>query len=209
MFKKIYGPFDNEIQPGDLYMRVPFVFPTPEWEFLRETNRGQGDWRVYFEGDLPGGGGPLPVERVSVERRSVYAMLHPEFPPCQIDKVLPPSGRALAFSDDHVLTMFHCVERKDIKALWEEILKHPERHKRFGLLGEVTLPDGKVTELAVSFRRSQQIFAKHVKSLARIASPLVKLDPAAIAEGDAPEPADGLEAILGLYGRYMSEGQDE
>jgi hypothetical protein len=194
---QLYGPIAEEIQPGDLYSQVPFVFPTTEWEVLREQPPDSGSWSVYAEGDLPGGG-PKPNEFVKVRRRMSYAMVHPQFPPCHIDKVIPPRDRRQPyFSEDLVMTMFHCVERSEIPVLWDEKLKHPENHRRIGLLGDVLLPNGKFVSLAVNWRRSQQIYGKHLARSSRIAT--------AVSE----EHFDGLTAILGLYLQYLSEGQDE
>jgi len=154
---------DAEIQPGDIFKNVPFLFPLQEPQVLR----ADGDqYRRHRVSDVTLG----PRELAINERRLVYAMLHPFAPPCDIDKIIPPAGRKQpAESEDNALTFFHCRTRIEISDAWTRKLKDPESHIRFALLGEIQTEDSRL-ELAVNFRRDQQIATPLPPGMERIAS---------------------------------------
>jgi hypothetical protein len=168
----LYGPPNQLIQPGDLFAKVPFLFPLPVTEFYRQEEDGDPRLhRMFYEGELPNGA--RQSERVAMDRRLVFAMLDPTTPGCQINKVIPddPAQKRPAFSEDRVLTLLHCVQRGEVQRDWDDKRKNGG-HKRLGFLGPITLPNEEVVELAVSFRRNQQFLARDVERFERIASPL-------------------------------------
>lgn len=112
----------------------------------------------------------LPRALAVVERRLVFAMLHPFTPACEIDKMIPPNGSDPKRGEDQVLTFFHCRTKEELGPIWGEKLKHNDRHIRIAPIGEIEIAQGKSASLAVMFRRDQQILNHVVKSLTRVAS---------------------------------------
>lgn len=123
-------------------------------------------------------------------------MLDPQIPGCDINKMIPDDGTQNLYSSDDVFTLYHCHTRQQIQSQWKEKLKKGG-FNRYGILGEIDIEKLPSVQLAVSWRRYQQFNARDVSSFKRIASPLV----------DATGPV-GLNAVLGAYGEYRSEGID-
>jgi hypothetical protein len=159
-------------------MDVPFFFSLHRnddivEQVLREAPRGELPQQPFYRVDLPDIK-PEDVQRrelAVLERRIVFAMLHILAPPCDIDKVVPPDDRTVQNNEDSTLTFFQCKDRAELEpALWKEKLKHPESHRRFALLGPVNVPKVGAVELAVNFRREQQLFRTRIDPQQRLAS---------------------------------------
>lgn len=184
---------DKELQPGDIFMGVPFFFPLLDDtgvaidQVLRAVVGDPELWRRINVADLPANDAVRPRELAVVERRVVFAMLHINAPPCDIDKVIPPPDRKQRRDEDSALTFFQCRLRPELGDTWKAKLSRPESHIRFALLGAVDTPEGGV-ELAVNFRRDQQIFATQLSGLTRVASLTT----------------DGLQVLNAAYDLYLS-----
>lgn len=156
---------DVEIQPGDIYSNVPFLFPLPEPSVVREVADGHYERRLERDVEL------AERELALCERRVVIAMLHPESVACEIDKMIPPDGRPPKPAEDNVLAFFECPRAEQLGSVWREKLKHPERHKRLMPLPEkLKVPQGQPTHYAVQFRRLQQFTNIEAAGFTRVAS---------------------------------------
>jgi hypothetical protein len=145
---------------------------------------------MYHVGDLPAG--LQAVEKVALEQRLVFAVLDPQTPACDINKMIPDDRGEKLFSEDDVFTLYHCHTRQQIQRQWKEKLQRGG-HKRYGLLGRIG-EDADV-QLAVSFRRYQQFKARDVATYQRIASLL-----------DDVEGQPAINLLLAAYDEYRSEG---
>lgn len=151
-------------------------------------------WRAYLEGDLPGY--PTSIKYILNESRRIFAMVHHLTPPCEIGKYARPyTDRTDARkppSEQHVITMFECQTKKELRKIWYAKERNPSTHKRLFPLGELPLKiNGETVHLAVSFRRFQQLAAWDIEPLHRV--------------GRLSE--YGLKAISVAYEDYRAEGQ--
>jgi hypothetical protein len=152
-------------------MGVTFYFPIIENlavrdEILRRHFIARKLWRRVLTSQA---GEIAQCEMAVMQRRVVFAMLHIKSPGCDIDKIVPPPGRKFVEDEDSALTFFHCRTRADLGQIWTHKFSDPDSHKRFALLGPIETPNGAV-ELAVNFRREQQLYATQIPQVLRIAS---------------------------------------
>ena len=164
---------EEDLKPGDIFANAPLHFPLIHRLIARKQQ--DGSYQAHSLGDAPGG--PWQKDHELIEMRLSYAILHPLTPPCDIDKMIQPKRqpgwKQPLESEEHVLTFFHCRERRTMEQIWQHKLKHPDDAggKRYHLIGALpTSGNGKSIELAISFRREQQLCASVVKDLSVIAT---------------------------------------
>ena len=187
-------PVSPDLCPGDVLTDVPFDF------HVHDPATGREDDLIVIEED---GGLFRAVEQPSpedkrqlqvIERRRIFAVIHPLMPECEIDDLIEPhdkSRKAKAPSEETVIPFFQCLLRGDIPdALWNEKVKHPDRHRAIFYLGCVPGMiggDGKPLALMANFRQEQQVQGYRAATLTRIAS---------LTE-------DGLKVFRGAYWDYL------
>jgi hypothetical protein len=189
-------PPDEYLQPGDIFIDVPFAFALSRdgahyEQVLRPAAHSDPDnpcWdrvdtNAMAEGDLRN------RELAVIERRLICAMVHVLAPPCDIDKVVPPpdDARKVKIDEDATITFFECKLRNALGPVWNEKLSHADRHIRFAIVGPVPLTEADPIELAVNFRREQQLFRGQIDVGKRIASLTT----------------EGLEIVRAAYDMYL------